>query len=116
MTSLPPIVIVIATQALFTASDFIARANLKDVSFSLSTILSRWFIAYIIIRQIAMFGQLYVLANVQLGRSAGLFALSSLLLANALGVLFLSDALSAREYLGVTVGAIAFIILALPSR
>lgn len=114
MASPPPIVIVVATQLLFTISDFLARANLKDMPFSVSILWTRWFVAYMVIRQVATLGQLYALANIELGRSAGLFALTSLLLANAVGVFFLHDSLSARQYLGVTVGALGFLLLALP--
>ncbi len=107
-----PIVIVIGTQLLFTTGDFIARTNLRGKPFSLATFLSWWFLAYMTMRQVATFGQLYVFTTVQLGKTMAMFGAISILTANLLGFLFLGEVLSGRAYLGVALAAMAFAALA----
>jgi multidrug transporter EmrE-like cation transporter len=97
---------------LFTASDVLARTNLKSSDgLSLAALLAPWFVVYLVVRQVAMVGQLYVLASVELGRTAGLFAAMSLLAANAIGVLFLGDVLTGLGYLGVALALAAMVVL-----
>lgn len=105
---------------LFTASDVLARTSLQSSEeFSFAALVAPWFVAYLVIRQIAMVGQLeppwavqlYVLATVELGRMAGLFAAMSLLAANAIGVLFLGDVLSGLGYIGVALVLVAMVVL-----
>jgi multidrug transporter EmrE-like cation transporter len=108
-----PVVVVVATQLLFTAGDLLARANMKHQGFTASAFLTRWFLLYFVLRQLAMFGQLYVFSSVDLGRTMALFGASSIVLSNLLGLLLLSEVLSLGGYLGVALAVAAFIVLAL---
>ena len=91
-----PVFAVVATQALFTIGDLMARANMRKHGFTAAAFLNLGFFAYVLIRQVAMFGQLYVLANVPIGKTMALFGAASIVLANLLGVLLLGDLLSPR--------------------
>ncbi len=109
---LSPITAAIAGQLIFTAGDLIARANMKSMGFRLSTFLSGWFVFYFCIRQIAMFLQLYVFASVPIGKTMALFGAISILLSNALGILFLGEYLSTGTYIGIVLAVMAFAVLA----
>ena len=52
-----PVFILIGTQCLFTISDVMGRSYMARNGFKLSSFLSLWFVAYIVVRQIATFGQ-----------------------------------------------------------
>lgn len=108
-----PVVVIIGTQMLFTASDLLARAYMPKQGFALTTFLSGWFLVYFSIRMIAMFGQLYVFTSIELGKTMALFGAVSILLANLLGFLVLKEVLSPGAYVGVTLAIIAFLVLAL---
>jgi hypothetical protein len=108
-----PIVILLGTQMLFTAGDLIARANMKQGGFTLANFATWWFTVYFLIRQVAMFGQLYVFTAVELGRSQAMFGAFSIVLSNVLGLLLLKEVLSAGAYAGVALAIAAFLVLAL---
>jgi uncharacterized membrane protein len=108
-----PVAIIVATQLLFTMGDLIARANMRHSSFTLSTFLSGWFVLYFLIRQIAMFGQLYVFSALQLGKTMALFGATSLVVVNVLGVLVLGEILSIQAYLAIGLVVLGFIVLSM---
>ena len=108
-----PLITIIGTQLLFTISDLLARTYMPKQGFGLATFLSGWFLAYFSIRIIAMFGQLYVFTAIDLGKTMALFGATSIVLANLLGFLVLKEVLSPGVYIGVTLAAIAFVVLAL---
>lgn len=108
-----PILVVIGAQLLFTTSDVIARLLMLRHGFTVAAFLSPWFFFYIFIREVAMVGQLYVFANIPLGKTMALFAAASIVLANVLGLLLFKEILSTTEYISITLVIIAFIILAL---
>jgi multidrug transporter EmrE-like cation transporter len=110
-----PVFIIVATQLLFTTGDLIARANMRHSPFVLSTFLSGWFLFYFLIRQVAMFGQLYVFSALQIGKTMALFSATSIVLVNVLGIFLLGEVLSVRAYLAVGMVVLAFIILSLTS-
>ncbi len=68
---------------------------------------------YFISRFIATVGQLYVLANFELGKSAALFGAASIILANTLSVLVLREMLSPAAYVAIVLAVIAFLVLAM---
>ena len=107
------ILVLVLTQVLFTIGDLMARGNMRKYGFTLSTFLSGWFVTYFIIRQVAMFGQLYVFSYMQLGKSMALFGAVSIVLSNMLAFLLLGEVLSLGSYLGVTLAILAFIVLAM---
>ena len=107
-----PVVIIVLTQVLFTSSDLLARANLKNNPISISTFLTGWFILYFVIRQAAMIGQLYVFSNIEVGKTMALFGATSIVLVNVLGFLLLSEILSTQAYIGVAFAVVSFIVLA----
>jgi hypothetical protein len=108
-----PLVLIVGTQALFTAGDLLARANMRKGGFTLANFVTVWFIAYFTLRTLAMFGQLYVLANVPIGKSMALFGATSIALVNVLGVLLLGEVLTASTYVGVSLAVLAFVVIAL---
>jgi len=107
-----PIIIIICTQLLFTASDFLARTFMPKQGFVLASFLSVWFLVYFSIRIIAMFGQLYVFTAIELGKTMALFGAVSIILSNLLGFFLLKEILSPTAYIGVVLVIIAFVILA----
>jgi multidrug transporter EmrE-like cation transporter len=108
-----PIVVVVGTQLLFSIGDLMARANMRKHGFCAAAFLNLSFVIYIVSRQIATIGQLYVLATVPLGKTMALFGAGSILLANALGVLLLGDLLSPRAYAGIALAVLAFVVIGL---
>lgn len=110
-----PLLIIVGTQLLFTTGDLIARANLRHSPFAISTFLSWWFLSYFLIRQVAMFGQLYVFSSLQIGKTMALFSATSLVLVNVLGVLLLGEVLSVRAYLAIGMVVLAFVLLSISS-
>jgi len=108
-----PVLVIVATQLLFTVGDLMGRANMRHSPFALSTFLNWWFVVYFAIRQVAMFGQLYAFSLLQVGRSMALFSATSIVAVNALGVLFLGEILSVQAYLAIALVVLGFIVLAL---
>jgi drug/metabolite transporter (DMT)-like permease len=106
------IVVLVGTQLLFTASDFLARIHMPRQGFVAATFLSGWFFSYVLLRIVAMFGQLYVLSTIELGKAMALFAVASIMLANVLGFFLLREVLSPVAYIGVAIAIIAFFVLA----
>jgi uncharacterized membrane protein len=110
---MPPIFIIVISQTLFTAGDLLARANLRTSGFELRAFISWWFLLYTVLRTMATFAQLYVFANVQLGRSMAFFGAASIVLSNLLSFLLLGETLSMGAYIGVSLAVAAFLCLAL---
>jgi multidrug transporter EmrE-like cation transporter len=110
-----PILIIVGTQLLFTTGDLIARANMRHSPFTVATFLNWWFLIYFVIRQIAMFGQLYVFSALEVGKTMALFSATSIVLVNILGVLLLGEVLSTKAYLAVAMVVLAFVVLSLSS-
>ena len=108
-----PYVIVIGTQALFTVGDLLARYNMRSQGFTWATFVTWWFLLYFIIRQVAMFAQLYVFAGVELGKSMAMFGAVSIALSNLLGFLLLGEILGVAAYVGVALAISAFLVLTL---
>jgi multidrug transporter EmrE-like cation transporter len=108
-----PVVIVVGTQLLFSVGDLMARANMRKHGFTAAAFLNLSFLVYIVSRQIATVGQLYVLASVPLGKTMALFGAASIILANVLGVLLLGDLISPRAYAGIGLAVLAFIVMSL---
>ncbi len=106
------ILIIIVTQLLFTSSDLIARANMTKYGFKFSSFISGWFLLYFIIRSVAMFGQLYIFTNTELGKTMALFGAISIILSNLLGFFILKEILPVGVYVGVSLAVVAFLILA----
>src|SRR3990167_7292417 len=103
-----PIIIIIIAQLLFTTSDLLGRHFMAASGFTLRSFLSFWFLGYFLIRNIAMFGQLYVFSKIELGHTMALFGATSIVLANVLGFLFLKEVLSPVTYVGVALAIVAF--------
>ena len=103
--------VVLLSQALFSTSDIMGRYYMKRDGFNLASFLSIWFASYFLIRMLAMFGQLYALAHLELGRSQTLFGVSGLIIANLVGLFFLNENLGTVAYLGVLLAIIAFFIV-----
>lgn len=105
--------VLVGTQVIYSLSDFMGRYYMRLMGFRLASFLTLWFLAYQLLRQVAMFGQLYVLAHVELGRTMALLGASSIVISNALGMLLLGEILSPAAYAGVALAVLAFLILAI---
>jgi len=108
-----PVVIVVGTQLLFSAGDLWARANMRKHGFVAAAFLNLGFVLYLVSRQVATVGQLYILASVPIGKTMALFGAASIVLANMLGVLLLGDVLPVRAYAGIALAVSAFMVMSL---
>ncbi len=104
--------ILIGSQCLFTLSDVMGRTYMGKYGFKLSGFISFWFLIYFIIRQVATFGQLYMFANISLGRTMALFGAVSIVLSNLISFFYLGEKLSLISYLGVLFAILAFLLMA----
>jgi hypothetical protein len=107
-----PLWILIGTQAIYSVSDFMGRYYMQRMGFRLASFITLWFVVYQLLRQVAMFGQLYVLAHAELGRTMALLGASSIVISNVLGFLFLREVLSPVAYGAVALSVVAFLLLA----
>lgn len=108
-----PLVVVLLAQALYTASDLVARYFMGTYGFTLSNILSPWFAVYFTLRTIAMFGTLYAFTTFDLGKNVALFGAMSIVFGSVFGYLLLGEVLTTTQYAGVMLAIVAFILLAL---
>jgi len=108
-----PIVFLLASQSLFTLSDLVARASLRNRRFSAAALAGVWILVFEALRIIGTFLQLYVFTHLELGKSMALFGASSIVLSNALGLLFLKEVLSVRAYFGIILAISAFLVIGL---
>jgi multidrug transporter EmrE-like cation transporter len=106
-----PVFILIGTQCLFTISDVMGRSYMARHGFKLSTFISLWFLVYMLIRQIATFGMVYVFANIQLGKTMAMFGAVSIVLSNIIGLFYLGERISPLSYFGICLAILAFIIM-----
>ncbi len=107
-----PVLVLVGTQLVFTAGDLLARANMRQKPFAMATFLSGWFIVYFLLRQVAMFGQLYVFSALPIGKMMAMFGAVSIVVVNVLGFFLLGEVLSVRAYAAIALGVLAFVILA----
>ena len=106
-----PLLIILGSQLLFTSGDLLARHYMPLQGFKLATFVSWWFLAYMTIRTVATFGQLFIFTQMELGRTMTLFGASGLVLANVLGLLILKEQLPLSVYFGVVLAVIAFLVV-----
>ena len=106
-----PAVVIVGTQLIFSVGDLMARANMRRHGFTVAAFLNVSFVAYILGRQVATVGQMYVLATVPIGKTMALFGAASIIFANVLGVLLLGDLLSMRSYAGIALAVMAFLVM-----
>lgn len=104
--------VLIATQLIYSISDFMGRAYMAKHGFHAAAFLSWWFLWYQLIRQVAMFGQLYIFACVPLGKTMAMLAAASIVLSNLLGFLFLKEVLTLPAYAGVFLAVTAVLVMA----
>lgn len=102
----------VGTQAIYSLGDFMGRLYMKRMGFRLATFVSLWFFVYQLLRQVAMFGQPYVLARAELGCTMALLGASSIVISNILGFFLLQEALSPATCGGVTLAVLAFLPVA----
>jgi len=108
---LNPILILIATQSLFTVSDLMGRYYMSRHGFNLVNFISFWFLSYMIIRILATFGQLYIFTQFGLGKTMSLFGAVSIALSTALAFLLFKEILTTTQYIGITLAILAFFTL-----
>ena len=105
------ILILILIQLIFSAGDLMGRHYMSTQGFHLSSFVSSWFVLFLTLRIIAIIGQLYIFANLELGKTITLFTITGLLLANLLGFLVLKEVLSPITYIGIVLAILAFVII-----
>ncbi len=108
-----PAFIIIGSQLLFSASDLIGRWAMKSQGFTVASFFTWWFLIYTVIRQIAVFGQLYIYSTMELGRTVALFGAGSIIIGNLIGFFLLKETLTVPVYVGVSLAICAFLALAL---
>jgi hypothetical protein len=106
-----PLFILVGTQCLFTLSDVMGRTYMARHGFRWSTFISLWFLAYTLVRQLATFGQVYIFANIQLGKTMAMFGAVSIVLSNVVGLLYLGEKISPVSYFGIFLAILAFIVM-----
>jgi drug/metabolite transporter (DMT)-like permease len=106
------LLVLIGTQLLYSVSDLMGRAYMARQGFRLASFLTAWFLVYLVIRQVAMFGHLYVFAYAPLGKTMALLAATSIVLSNLLGYFLLGEVLSLTAYAGVMLAVFAVLLLA----
>jgi uncharacterized membrane protein len=106
--------VALGSQFLFTITDLLARNYMPREGFQIKTFVSGWFLIYCLLKIVATTGQLYVFTTTKLGKTMALFSAISIILSNVLGVLFLGEMLSRREYVGIVLAVCAFIVLGYP--
>ena len=104
-------IILVATQILYSLGDFLARANMTRYGFCLAAFPTRWFALYFLMRNVAMLGQLWVFSSIPLGKSMALFVAVSIVLSNVLGFLFLKEILHPSAYIGISLAVLAFFVM-----
>jgi multidrug transporter EmrE-like cation transporter len=110
-----PFVVVIASQLLFTAGDLLARLKMHQHGFDAGAFVSWWFAAYMLLRTLATFGQLWVLSKLVLGQTLPLFAAASVVLSMLLSVTVLNEGLTTKTVVGGGLAVAALVALTLPS-
>jgi uncharacterized membrane protein len=106
------LLILIGTQLVYSISDFMGRYYMLKHGFQAASFLMPWFLWYQVIRQVAMFGQLYIFACVPLGKTMAMLGATSIVVSNVLGFLFLREMLSPVAYIGVMLAVIAVLLMA----
>lgn len=107
------IIVILITQLIFSVTDLLARSHLRSTNLSVASFLAPWFITYAVVRVLSTGAQFYVFTKVDLGKTVTLFSVAGIIFANILGVLFLKEVLSAKDYLGVVLAIIALVILSI---
>jgi multidrug transporter EmrE-like cation transporter len=108
-----PALIISGAQLLFSISDVIGSKAMKAHGFTAASFFTWWFFTYTVIRQVAVFGQLYIYANMELGRSVALFGAGSIVIGNVMSFLLFKETLTLPVYVGVSLAICAFLALAL---
>lgn len=92
--------------------DTILRTHFKMAEFDISRLLSWWLIAYGLIKMTTIAIWLFLLSKFALGRLAAIYGISSMLLTNVVGIVFLREILSVQQYVGLLLAVIALALLA----
>ncbi len=108
-----PLLVVIASQLLFTAGDLLARLKMRQHGFETDAFLSWWFAGYMLIRTTATFGRLWVLSKLVLGHALPMFAASSVVLSMLLSATVLNEGLTAKTIAGGLLAVAALVALTL---
>jgi multidrug transporter EmrE-like cation transporter len=109
----PLLIVLLGTQVLFTTSDLLARANMRRLGFRLATFRRPWFLAYSLLRLVAVGGRMFILSQVYLGQVAAMLGATSIVVSNVLGALLLRETLSPLGYLGVSLALTALLVMTL---
>jgi multidrug transporter EmrE-like cation transporter len=86
---------------------------MRGQPFRLQTFCAVWFLVYFVVRQAAMFGHLYALTAIELGKSLAILGSVAIVFANLFGLLMLGEVLSVSTYLGVMLAVVAFLVIAI---
>jgi uncharacterized membrane protein len=109
----PSLFVALGTQVLFTTSDFLARAKLREQRFRWLAFVRPWFALYSLIRVVALAGGLFILANVYMGEAAAILGATSLVISNILGLLLLKEVVTLQGYVGIFLALSALVVVAI---
>lgn len=105
------VLILLLAQGLFSMSDLLGRKGMAENGFTVTILTQSWFPLYLMIHLLAMVGQLYIFANFTLGKSMILFGAVSILLSNALGLIFLKEQITSSVIISTTLVIAAMVVL-----
>ena len=106
------LLILVGTQLVYSISDFMGRYYMSKHGFHAASFWMPWFFWYQLIRQVAMFGQLYIFAVIPLGKTMAMLGATSIVISNVLGFLFLKEVLTGPAYAGVFLAVTAMLVMA----
>ena len=112
MPQLSPVLVICLAQVLFISADLLAKIGLRDYGFTVGLAASAHFWASNLLRVGAVALQLWLLSQQPLGKVLTLMFLAGVIAANLISFLLLSETLSVREYAGVALAVLAFLLLA----
>ena len=98
-------------QLVLTASDLLGRYYMLKYGFGWANFITWWFLIYWLLKMVGIFCQLYVFTATSLGKTMALFAAISIITANVLGFLILHEILTTKEYIGIMLAILTFLIL-----
>jgi multidrug transporter EmrE-like cation transporter len=99
--------LVMATQIIFSSSDLLARWHFGSQEFRLAAFASGWVVIYFVIREVAGYLQIRVLASNQLGISMAIFSGAGIIISNVFGWLLFGEVPGIRQLI-----ALGFILAA----
>lgn len=107
-----PLVSVVIIQILFSASNVLARQQMRHQPWGMHLLTQPWLYLYFLMQLSGIILQLYVFTVFELGKTASLLSVIAIVTSVTLGWLVLGEKLSLLAYIAIVMAMIAFILLA----